>query len=324
MPDKDYALLRDVETQAQSVGGGGLDSLESIIALIDGIPAVGDLAQYVDDKNLSWASPATATVTVESIINAITGTPSTTNDRIEWQPDGTLEWAPGGGGGSPIATTTADIPVITFSEEMATIDFTATNSAVDTGIAVPANTKTILINYGASTTTATAGIDLPWFSIPIEEFDRLDPVDAGDPPTQGNARFTRTWRDDNITTAGATMARQVWYGKGNNGNIFVFTDNTGWDIHPFRARFEIHTPLSVVTEVTGGGGGSGNYFVIPSSSVGGTGNAVTLTTGQGLTALTHGMLFYFVAQNANTGTVTVDIDGIWRGASPALQPHLRR
>ena len=138
---------------------------------------------------------------------------------------------------------------ITFSEASVDIEFPSAHAAFDTGIAKPDNTVTILVNYGASTDAATAGIDLPWFVIPIEEWDRLTPVDAGDSPTQANARFTRTWRDADITANGGTMARQVWIARGNNGNIFVFTDNTDWDIYPFRARFEIHTP--------GGGGGGG-------------------------------------------------------------------
>ena len=163
-----------------------------------------------------------------------------------------------GGGGTPLAVTTADIASITFTEGLtAEIDPAAINTAVDTGIAVPANTKTILVNYGASTDAATAGRDLLWFPMPIEEWERLDGVDCGDTPTQGNARFTRIWRDADITAVGAVMARQVWLGKGNNGNIFVWSDNTAWDIYPFRARFEIHEPLTVVTDVTGGGGGGG-------------------------------------------------------------------
>ena len=62
------------------------------------------------------------------------------------------------------------------------------------------------------------------------------------------------------------MARQVWIGKGNNGNVFVFTDNTSWDIHPFRVRFEIHTPLTVVTGVAGGGVGGTTVVANPGGS----------------------------------------------------------
>ena len=186
------------------------------------------------------------------------GNLSPTDNNMQLVAQAVDDLALGGGGGGPLSTTTTDIPNITFTEGVnVAIDITATNSAVDTGIAVPANTKTILLNYGAATTMANSGIDLPWFAIPIEEWDRLDAVDAGDTPTVGNSRFTRTWLDNNVTLVGGVQARQVWYGKGNNGNIFVWSDNTGWDIHPFRVRFEIHTPVTVVTEVTGGGGGGG-------------------------------------------------------------------
>ena len=163
-------------------------------------------------------------------------------------------WAIGddesGGVSDPLIVTKEDVSNITFSEAEATIDFADINSAVDTGIVVPAGAVTISLNYGASSDAGTAAIDLPWFPIPIEEWNRLVPVDAGDSPTQATARMTRTWRDADITTVGATQARQIWYAKGNNGNIMVMTDNVAWDLHPFRVRFEIHTALSVVTDVT--------------------------------------------------------------------------
>ena len=191
-----------------------------------------------------------------------------------------------GGGGTPLAVTTADIANITFTEGLtAEIDPAAINTAVDTGIAVPANTKTILVNYGASTDAATAGRDLLWFPMPIEEWERLDGVDVGDTPTQGNARFTRIWRDADITAVGAVMARQVWLGKGNNGNIFVWSDNTAWDIYPFRARFEIHEPLTVVTDVTGGGGGGGGTAdgVVTAGTVADTTLTLTRSVGADVT-----------------------------------------
>ena len=149
-----------------------------------------------------------------------------------------------------IATATESVTKISFSEDSAVIDITVVNQAVDTGIAVPANTKTILFNYGAATDTATAGRDLLWIALPIEEWERLVEVAAGDTPTQENARFTRTWMDPDITSAGGTGARQIWIGRGANGNMFVWSDNVGWDIHPFRARFEIHVQVDVVTGVT--------------------------------------------------------------------------
>ena len=182
-------------------------------------------------------------------------------------------------GGSPLAVSTEDIANVSFTEAVtATIDFTATNSAVDSGIAVPTNTKTILANYGAATDGATAAIDLPWFVLPIEEWDRLVGVDAGDGPTHASVRMTRTWRDADVTTTGGTMARQVWLGKGNNGNIFVWTDNTSWDIYPFRVRFEIHAPLTVVTGVTGGGGGGGTADgVVETAAMAVTGQELSLT-----------------------------------------------
>ena len=51
-------------------------------------------------------------------------------------------------------------------------------------------------------------------------------------------------------------------------------------------------------------------FPIDASDVGGTGNAITLTTGQSLTGLTHGDQFLFTATDSNSGAVTVAIDGL--------------
>ena len=59
-----------------------------------------------------------------------------------------------------------------------------------------------------------------------------------------------------------------------------------------------------------GGGGTQNYFPILDAGVGGTANAITLTTGESLTALVGGMLFFFNSTLTNTGGTTVDVDGI--------------
>ena len=162
----------------------------------------------------------------------------------------------GGGAGGGISTlfkTLVETTKITFEEAVVdAIDFTATNMALDTGIAVPANTKTFHINYGSSYAADDSGIDLLWFPVPIEEWNRLEGVDAGDSPTQENVRFTRTWRDADLTSGGGTAARQVWLARGNNGNIFVMSDSVSYDIIPFRVRFEIHEVVSVLSDVTTG------------------------------------------------------------------------
>ena len=166
----------------------------------------------------------------------------------------------GGGGGEsePLVKSSTDVTRVTMTEAMvANVMLPTANVAVDSGIAVPPNTVTLLLNYGASLDTTTSGIDLLWFPIPIEEWDRLEPVDAGDTPDQDSARFTRTWRDANIETVGGAGARQVWLLKGNNGNIFLMTDNTVWGMNPFRVRFEMQETISVISDVTGGGGGGG-------------------------------------------------------------------
>ena len=57
-------------------------------------------------------------------------------------------------------------------------------------------------------------------------------------------------------------------------------------------------------------GGSSNYYPIPDGDVGGTANAITLTTGQSLSAYVNGQMFFFSSNFANTGAVTVNVDGI--------------
>ena len=246
----DDQTAAEVPVTASSFGGNLSNTdtdVQTALETIDGFTLGGGGGTGTDDQT------ATEVPTSTTNFGNNLGTGDTTvQAALDTLDDLTIS------GGTPLAVTTADIASITFTEGLtAEIDPAAINTAVDTGIAVPANTKTILVNYGASTDAATAGRDLLWFPMPIEEWERLDGVDVGDTPTQGNARFTRIWRDADITAVGAVMARQVWLGKGNNGNIFVWSDNTAWDIYPFRARFEIHEPLTVVTDVTGGGGGGG-------------------------------------------------------------------
>ena len=60
-----------------------------------------------------------------------------------------------------------------------------------------------------------------------------------------------------------------------------------------------------------GGTVSGNtaYHAIPRSGVGGTGNAIELTTGASLSSVPHGAMFFFESLSANTGSVTISVDG---------------
>ena len=161
-----------------------------------------------------------------------------------------IEGGPGGGG-TPLVLTREDVTRITLVDAVIEdLSFSTVNVAVDTGIVVPAGTKTILVNYGASNDGENSGIDLSWFAIPIEEWDRIEIAEVGDGPTAGSARFTRTWRQDNITATGGTAARQVWIGKGSNERILSWSDNTGWSAIPFRVRCEVHETVTVVTNAT--------------------------------------------------------------------------
>ena len=52
------------------------------------------------------------------------------------------------------------------------------------------------------------------------------------------------------------------------------------------------------------------YFPVPDSGVGGTANAITLTSGDSLSSYANGQRFFFSANINNTGAVTVNVDGI--------------
>ena len=63
-------------------------------------------------------------------------------------------------------------------------------------------------------------------------------------------------------------------------------------------------------ENSAGGAGDTFYYTIPDSDVGGTANAITLTSGSSLSAYANGQRFFFTANSTNTGALTVSVDGI--------------
>ena len=56
--------------------------------------------------------------------------------------------------------------------------------------------------------------------------------------------------------------------------------------------------------------GSARYFGIPDSDVGGSGNAITLTTGQDISALRNGDTFFFRSADGVTGAVQIAVDSL--------------
>ena len=67
---------------------------------------------------------------------------------------------------------------------------------------------------------------------------------------------------------------------------------------------------AVQTIAFAGGTGSTEYYPIPDSGVAGTGDAIVITSGQSISAYTNGLMLYFNSFAANTGAVTIDLDGI--------------
>ena len=214
----------------------------------------GDVRGYTTE---GWAQPSSAVIIPAGKLAAGGNTGQALTRTATGQAWQDVAGGGGGGGGSG-----DDATKITFEEGSLDVTLTATNSAVDTGLAVPANTKTLHLNWGASRDAANRGIDLNWFVIPIEEWDRMDGSDAGDGPTVANSRGTRIWDNSNVTTVGGSGARQVFLMKGNNGNVFIATENTAQGAWPFRARFEVHETVAVGGDVSGGGGNNpvGYYY----------------------------------------------------------------
>ena len=62
------------------------------------------------------------------------------------------------------------------------------------------------------------------------------------------------------------------------------------------------------------------YYQIDEGNVGGSGNVITLNTGQSLTVYPHGMMVYFRATANNTGDVTINVDSI--GSRPFVQANI--
>ena len=56
--------------------------------------------------------------------------------------------------------------------------------------------------------------------------------------------------------------------------------------------------------------GSARYFGIPDSDVGGSGNAITLSTGQDISALRNGDTFFFRSADGVTGSVQIAVDSL--------------
>ena len=67
----------------------------------------------IEEKSILTDVSGQAAVSATEIIDAVSGTPSTTLKLIEWKTGGTLEWAAGGGGGGGGFEVTAIVPTST-------------------------------------------------------------------------------------------------------------------------------------------------------------------------------------------------------------------
>ena len=145
------------------------------------------------------------------------------------------------------STDTGSVSHYELMEESVNIDFTEINSAVDTGITVPANTRLILINLGAASDNGMASKDLIWVALPITEWDRMDGVDVGDVRTQNNVRVAQTHYSNDVASVTTLPLedRIIYLMRGNNGNVFVSADDLQADIYPLTVIFEIHTTLTL-------------------------------------------------------------------------------
>ena len=175
----------------------------------------------------------------------------------------------------------------------ADIDSTQDNQLFDAGFSAPPNSNAVfrlLMGDG----NGRAGSAL----IRGSEIAGLDRVAAP------------VWAD--ITTVGVaeTLNNSRVFPYGSNRGLFLGI-TTGGNLAVGSTHDGVR-PYVTVFEVVGGGvgGGTQHYYPIPDTGVGGTGDAVTLSTGETLSSYTNGLMVYFNSTDANTGAVTLAVDGL--------------
>ena len=119
--------------------------------------------------------------------------------------------------------------------------------------------------------------------------------------------------------ADTTTGWRITYNTASGGGeIIRYVDDTHFIPSSIAGTEELYRIWGVSF---GGGGGGGatsaqHYYPVADSDVGGTANAITLTTGESLSAYANGQLFYFNSGGANTGATTIAVDGL---AATAVQ-----
>ena len=119
---------------------------------------------------------------------------------------------------------------------------------------------------------------------------------AGDKVTAFNFSRTLSGADDT----------NVWVSTDDNTLPFLVDKTGGNDSQVTGANWS----FTAVPYIVEGAASLANRYTIPPGDVGGTANAITLTTGASLADVPWGTYIFFRAEFSNTGSVTVDVDGI--------------
>ena len=169
------------------------------------------------------------------------------------------------------------------------------NQLFDTGIAAPANSTQIyhLVigdDNGRIGTAMLHGSEIAGLT-PSAAPVWVNDISVGIGETGANSR-----------SFGIGPNRALFLGITNGGNLAIGTSRDG--VRPYVTLSE------VVGGGSGGGTGTQHYYPIPDTDVGGTGDATTLTTGETIAGYTNGLQVYYHANDANTGAVTLAVDGL--------------
>ena len=235
-------------------------------------------------------------------ILSIVGTP-TTAQVISW--DGAaLAWADQTGGGVASDATlagdgTSGDPLSVADGAITEPKFAATNSP------------------GTNQVLGWTGSELSWRN---QSLSGLFAVNASDPisgdGTSGSPLLIRMQSLPTTTTPLADNDRLMYSLSGFSHQLGAVT--FGSLASNLGERVRVNTDGTTITgngtsgdPLVAAGGGTQFYYPIPDADVGGTGNAITVTTGESLTSYTQGMMVFFKSIDINNaGGVTINVDGI--------------
>ena len=250
--DRHSWTAQDIQTTVQS---SMVDAISPGILYYNSVPPGGTTGQLLaktsnNDRRTQWIDAPTGggggTVDAAAIIAAVSGSPSATNDVINWGTGGTLSWAAGGG-----STTVAGLD----TEEIgsANIALTTTNLTA-TGFILPVATDNpwLLVNIGSIGNAIPE--DARWFMVNTAQLLGKNGT-AGNAPGGANSVFVELGVD-------AGFSRQFMYFSTIQSTRELLVAASSASLDP--------TPLSVHKIVPGSGGGGTTFDINALTAFGAT------------------------------------------------------